>query len=719
MADTKTLKIVLRMKDLATKELKKVQGVAKKFGTSLKGMFKGITKAVFSLKGAVIGLVAALALRKVAVGFLKAGEELENFRLQLVAVMDGARGAAIETLTWVREFAARTPFMTKDVIAAFVMLKSVGMDVTKDLMTTIGDTAFVFNRNITDVANALVSRMSITLRPLGIELNAMGERAKIMSGKIVIETGKSSEAIRKGLLEMWKRRFPGAMKEAEEVYTGLMALIKSEWWEFQVAVMESGLFEYIKGGLKETIAWIAKLRRTGKFVEYAKSISDEVVGAVKKILGWFNIMRTVLKPVYNILRDYGREIVIVLGSIVTLTIILPKLKAMLIALHVVMMKNPFYFIASAIAITIGALISYTSKTKEATEATISLNDEVDDMYYKARKAKKDKEDEISLIKEKLGLLKKDIETINIANSLMLEQGLSQAWINKKIQEGYTEFEIYHQAINRVAGAEVTLEMALRGWALIQEKTKEEVKKTREEIGFYTEKLKELGVIAEKEPKGPGSKSWVKKMKAGWKDYLDEAKEKLITVEKLGWQTAVSMERTMSSLFFDAMTGRLKTAQDYFKSFFNSILKMISDMMAQKVMMSFLNMFFQGKAKADVGGVSAGIISSAIAGEKGGVMKGGLSNMIPAFQGGGITTGPTIGLIGEGSRNEAVVPLPDNKSIPVKLLGDGGGGVNITFNILANDTRGFDELLIKRKDLIIGAVSEAMRSNRNFRKTIKG
>jgi hypothetical protein len=41
---------------------------------------------------------------------------------------------------------------------------------------------------------------------------------------------------------------------------------------------------------------------------------------------------------------------------------------------------------------------------------------------------------------------------------------------------------------------------------------------------------------------------------------------------------------------------------------------------------------------------------------------------PAFANGGIVTGPTLSLIGEGRYNEAVVPLPDGRSIPVQLGG---------------------------------------------------
>jgi len=40
--------------------------------------------------------------------------------------------------------------------------------------------------------------------------------------------------------------------------------------------------------------------------------------------------------------------------------------------------------------------------------------------------------------------------------------------------------------------------------------------------------------------------------------------------------------------------------------------------------------------------------------------------IRKFANGGIVNGPTLGLVGEGRYNEAIVPLPDGKSIPVQM-----------------------------------------------------
>jgi hypothetical protein len=55
--------------------------------------------------------------------------------------------------------------------------------------------------------------------------------------------------------------------------------------------------------------------------------------------------------------------------------------------------------------------------------------------------------------------------------------------------------------------------------------------------------------------------------------------------------------------------------------------------------------------------------------------------MPRFANGGIVTGPTLGLVGEGRYNEAIIPMPNGKSVPVEL--GGAMGSPITSNIVVN------------------------------------
>lgn len=85
-----------------------------------------------------------------------------------------------------------------------------------------------------------------------------------------------------------------------------------------------------------------------------------------------------------------------------------------------------------------------------------------------------------------------------------------------------------------------------------------------------------------------------------------------------------------------------------------------------------------------------------------------NSILPSFDGGGFTGGGSRsgGVDGKGGFNAVLHP---NETVVdhTKPQGDSSGVQNITFNITANDTRGFDQLLQQRRGQIIGMVNQAM------------
>lgn len=56
-----------------------------------------------------------------------------------------------------------------------------------------------------------------------------------------------------------------------------------------------------------------------------------------------------------------------------------------------------------------------------------------------------------------------------------------------------------------------------------------------------------------------------------------------------------------------------------------------------------------------------------------------------FANGGIVTGPTLGLIGEGRYNEAIIPMPNNRAVPVDLKGSVGGNYSTSIAVNVNNS----------------------------------
>ena len=122
-----------------------------------------------------------------------------------------------------------------------------------------------------------------------------------------------------------------------------------------------------------------------------------------------------------------------------------------------------------------------------------------------------------------------------------------------------------------------------------------------------------------------------------------------------------------------------TAKEVFASFLQSVGQALSQaasqMIATYIAIGIAKLFAGlggggGNSAGSGGGISNSLpgIRQYAGGMGGGGAPGSMPFAPPAFANGGIVTGPTLSLIGEGKYNEAVVPLPDGRSIPVQLGG---------------------------------------------------
>jgi len=116
-----------------------------------------------------------------------------------------------------------------------------------------------------------------------------------------------------------------------------------------------------------------------------------------------------------------------------------------------------------------------------------------------------------------------------------------------------------------------------------------------------------------------------------------------------------------------------------------------------------------------GGVISGGTGDMVALANGGTLDGGLGRLMPVkgyATGGPIVDKPHVALIGEGKHNEAVVPLPDGRSIPVDLQGAPETQVNISID--AVDGQSVDRLLYDRSSTLRSIITQALQESRTFR-----
>ncbi|MFK8771723.1 tape measure protein [Aeromonas caviae] len=128
--------------------------------------------------------------------------------------------------------------------------------------------------------------------------------------------------------------------------------------------------------------------------------------------------------------------------------------------------------------------------------------------------------------------------------------------------------------------------------------------------------------------------------------------------------------------FDAMTAGILEGKASFGDMIQSITK---DLEKFLVKMALMKAFEAGASALGFGSIGA----SGEAFANGGIMTEHGSVPLRKYAKGGIATSPQLALFGEGSHNEAYVPLPDGRTIPVTMTGPANAGAApaIHFNLI--------------------------------------
>jgi hypothetical protein len=166
-----------------------------------------------------------------------------------------------------------------------------------------------------------------------------------------------------------------------------------------------------------------------------------------------------------------------------------------------------------------------------------------------------------------------------------------------------------------------------------------------------------------------------------KEYVQQADKQLKDVQGMARSAAEGIESSLGGAFSSIITGT-ESFREAMGNLFGNISKMFADMVAQMIAKWATMQLVKGLGSIFGGMAGGGAASASSSGPNvdavamymnanGNVLKGGFQ----AFANGGIVKGPTLGLVGEGRFNEAVVPLPDGRKIPVEMGKNMGGDVN--------------------------------------------
>jgi hypothetical protein len=234
-----------------------------------------------------------------------------------------------------------------------------------------------------------------------------------------------------------------------------------------------------------------------------------------------------------------------------------------------------------------------------------------------------------------------------------------------------------------------------------------------------------------------SESWAKEAEK-WNENLmrkvdeyEKAHKKMLDITE---ETAKLMQRNFSDLFFDVMTGKLKSFEDYARAAFESVARMMSDLLAQQATRQLFGVNGSGGLLSGLfgGGMSVGGVGGAMTGSQlsasqlpintlayqpfhsGGVVgsSGGAMRSIPTSY---FSTAPRYhaGLMPD---EQAAILQKGETVIPKGGTISGGGG-NTYYYISAMDTRSIVDSL-RRSGAVPMLSEENIRGNGSLRKAIQ-
>lgn len=624
---------------------------AKKQG-SFDKTFSSISKSVKSLTKTVAGVaatyVSAKALADVGKSALESASGLEGYRSTLNVVLKDQQKAA-KMMAWAVEFANKTPFETDSVVEATVRLQSYGIEAQK-VMTQIGDMAGVMNKDLMQAVEAVADAQTGELERLkefGITkamITAKGaelyKNQTIVNNKgQIVDQQKFNDA----LFALMEDRFKGGMEIQAKSYKGLMSTI-SGVWKTGLAQMAgiSGTGEIIEGSAfdaaKEGLSWVSD-----KMQSLSKSGTFEKIG--KKI---GSTMQTGIKYGKKVL-DVAKRIKDSVGD--TIRTISTKLEPL----------RPTFDSIQNKAVSLGRKL-----TDGFTRAGPPIKDFAERYIPKAVEAV------AKLTDKAMSFANFIIDHWSFISPIL--KGVAAGFLAFKAMKGFNnivgkvkQFADIFQTIKGIsgfAGKIKGLASAFKGFKGIATLLTSPIGQIALVIGVFTAGC--ILVIKNFDKIKAGAAklgSWIKTGLGGLIDFFKMLGSAIVgglqlawtDLKKLGsgiWSGLQTLSSNIGSLFSGVWDGIVSG----FKGFINIFINGINTIIGGFNKLSFT-------APDWVPGIGGKTIGFNLP-------------TIPLLAKGGIATGPTLAMVGEGREHEAILPLSKLQNLIDRAKGNGGGGGNV-------------------------------------------
>jgi len=644
----------------------------------------GLKNSVFSLQTAF----ATLGVGLIARDFLRAAVEVENLRIRFKFLFDTAADGeqAFKNLI---KFAGQVPFQLNEIQQGAGSLAVVS-DNAEELYTILQLTGDIAAASGLDFMTASEQIQKAFAGGIGAAqlFNERGVSQLLGFEKGVTKTGAEVKRILIDAFNNGTLTVKGASVDMANSFTGVMSMISDKYLQFKLEVMDASPFEFLKASLQTLDEYLATNKTT--IDEYAQDLGNAIVdGAENAIIGTAGfidavapIASQVKSSAQNILDIYN-QLPAPLQSAGVLGVMILGKKGIATILAIDSAAQGMEYLSDqvldAMGIEEGGFISgllrgrYDEALKQARLESENLKQETIELQDAADGATESYQSQVKNI----------LQNIRERMALNKEMSEQEEEISKTKQSilgsDFTKLQEYLMSEEEklTSSYNKRLEIITNYLAQKSELTLEEEQKLNDaRLELEDKYQKDLKKIREKEVDEQFRIFKDGKFQEMDLDKLTKEQKKDLAI-KSGRELLEKMAQNNRQAF--EMNKALATAEAVINT-------------------------AQGVTKALA---SANYIQAFLIGAMGAVQVATIQSQ--QYQGralgGRVQAGSTY-MVGEGGKPEMFVPDQSGTIIPNSKL---GGQTNIYLTVNANDTQGFDELLVKRRSVIVNVINDALNS----------
>jgi len=672
---TKRVNIDIVAKDKSQQALNRVRGSLDK-----------VKASVFNVRNALAGLGAGLVIRNL----VNTGQEIESLQVRLKFLFGTAEEGA-KAFDNMAKFAAKVPFSLEQIQQGAGVLSVISKDADElsDIMEITGNVAAVTGLDFKTASEQIQRSMSAGIASADL-FRERGVRDLLgFKAGATVTAEETAEAFKRVFGK--GGQFGDATGELAKTFEGTLSMIGDKFFTFKKTILEAGFFPELKKQFGDL----------DKFLEDNGRTIDEI--AVKIGKGLAQATKTTADTV-KFLADNFETLKGILTTIIALKVasffygIATAVGAANVALvtfnrTAFVTKGRLGLLTSAMALLngeFGLMAKLEQDEADAKEKSSKESTKLTEHMKKANEVVKQNNEEntkaIDIIKEyKNGLVDLNIQQARMED---VQTGMSDRDL-EKVKEANKERKEGVEFLKKL-NAENKKELKILESNYYEKFTESMSKRYRKEQELIRITKKEQEVMNEAYTKamlkrGRINDEVMSKQQTALTSFTEGFKEQMNAQGTALEQFNQAGKRAFDS-FADTLTNALLTGKFAFQDFARSVILDITRIIAKQMIMLALQ---KAAGFFGFGGFSLGGLLSFGGGKaQGGAVQGGKAYMVGE-------KGP-----------EMFVPNQSGNIVPNHQMG-GGQPVNVNFNINTVDARGFNELLVNSRGLIVNMINSAV------------